>query len=329
MGPCFPRPIELLWENSREMPLPTPQTPEAKTSTEKSRLIENILQLEMPMQVVAENIEAAIKTAVTTREVPPSPVTTPIRARRLALQTMPLEELKALHAKATAQKARQDEAQRFYNKPDARVDYSFWLSMDFWTLDEAMAILCQRDPRVVNRAKIESDLAPKKGVFSGQANPPTAFTKAFLALSQLAERSNAMTHSPRLTPAKVIRWAKGAIGQSVPAPLLAYLEQQSALLPPAEPAPEPSAPVPATTAPDELRKTKVKRAVLLAMSDRWKTVESDFQHAKENGLDAAAKAPGHGMWWREAALDWASRHRELRPEPSSTPLKSSVFHMST
>ena len=195
------------------------------------------------------------------------------------------------------------------------------------SLDEAVAILCQRDPRVVNRAKIESDLAPKRGIFSGKANPPTAFTRDFLALGHLAERSNAMTHSPRLTPAEVIRWAKVAVGQSVPAPLLAYLEQQPALLPPAELAPEPSEPAPATAAPDELRKTKVKRAVLLALSDRWKTVESDFQHAKENGLDAAAKAPGHGMWWKEAALDWASRHRELRPEPSSNQLKSSVFHM--
>lgn len=279
------------------------------------------------MQAVAENIEAAVKTAVTTREVPPSPVTAPIRARRLALQAMPLEELKALHAQATAHTARQDEAKRFYNKPDARVDYSFWLSMDFWTLDEAVAILCQRDPRVVNRAKIESDLAPKKGALSGQANPPTAFTKAFLALSQLAERSNAMTNSPRLTPAEVIRWAKGAIGQNVPAPLLAYLEQKPALLPPAEPAPEPSAPVPATAAPDELRKTKVKRSVLLDMSDRWRTVVSDFQHAKENGLDEAAKAPERSMWWQEAALDWAARHGKLRPEPSSAPLKSSVFRM--
>lgn len=280
------------------------------------------------MQVFAEVAEGAVKTAVTTREVPPSPATAPIRARRIALQAMPLEELKARHAKATAQKAQQDEAQRFYNKPDAKgLDFSFWLSMDFWTLDEAVAILCQRDPRVVNRAKIESDLVPKKGVFSGKTNPPTAFTRDFLALSHLAERSNAMTYSPRLTPAEVIRWAKGAIGQSVPAPLLAYLEQQPALLPPAEPTPEPSAPVPATAAPDELRKTKVKRAVLLAMSDRWESVVSDFQHAKENGLDKAAKAPEHGMWWKEAALDWASRYRELRPEPSSTPLKSSVFRL--
>lgn len=279
------------------------------------------------MQVFAEVAEGAVKAAVTTREVPPSPATAPIRARRLALQAMPLEELSALHARANTQKARQDEAQRFYNKPNARVDFSFWLAMDYWALDEAIAILFQRDPRVVNRAKIESDLAPKRGLLSGQANPPTAFTKAFLALSHLAERSNAMTHSPRLTPAEVIRWAKGAIGQSVPAPLLAYLEQQPALLPPAEPAPEPSEPAPATAAPDELRKTKVKRAVLLDMSDRWRTVVSDFQHAKENGLDEAAKAPERSMWWQEAALDWAARHGKLRPEPSTTPIKSSVFRM--
>ena len=130
MGLCFPCPIELLWENSREMQLHTPNTPEAQASTEKRRLIENTLLLEMSMQVVAETMETAVKTAVTTREVPPSTATAPIRARRLALQAMPLEELKALHAKATAQKARQDEAQRFYNKPDAKgVYYRYWLAI--------------------------------------------------------------------------------------------------------------------------------------------------------------------------------------------------------
>ncbi len=307
-----------------EMQLHTPNTPEAQLSTEKRHLIERILLLEMPMQVFAEAAEGAVKAAATEREVPPSPATAPIRARRIALQEMPLAELKALHAKATAQKAQQDEAQRFYNKPDAKgLDYSFWLSMDFWTLDEAVAILCQRDPRVVNRAKIESDLAPKKGVFSGKTNPPTAFTKDFLALSHLAERSNAMTHSPRLTPTEVIRWATGTIGQGVPAPLLAYLAQQPALPPPAEP--EPLAPDPATATPDELRKTKVKRAVLLAMSDRWKTVVSDFQHAKTNGLHEAAKAIDPTMWWKEAALDWAERHNKLRPTRATALRNSSVF----
>lgn len=81
-----------------------------------------------------------------------------------------------------------------------------------------------------------------------------------------------------------------------------------------------------TPPPVDLRKTKVKRSVLLAMSDRWETVASDFQHAKENGLDEAAKAPEHGMWFLEAALDWAKRHGKLRSEPSSASSKSSVFH---
>lgn len=307
----------------------TPNTPAAQPSTEKRHLIESILLLEMPLQLGLESMEHSLKAANLNRgsEHTPSTATAQVRARRQHLEAHTLDALKTHHAAVIAKRAQHEEAARFYNKPDARVDYRLWLAMDFWTLDEAVAILCQRDPRVVNKATIERDLAPKKGFLPSAPKPSTSFTKAFLELSHLAERSIAMTHSPRLTPAEVIRWAKGAIDQSVPAPLLAYLERQSTLLPPAEPEPEPLAPAPATATPDELRKTKVKRAVLLDMSDRWRTVASDFQHAKENGLDEAAKAPERSMWWQEAALDWAARHGKLRQEPSSAPLRSSVFRM--
>ena len=117
-----------------------------------------------------------------------------------------------------------------------------------------------------------------------------------------------MTQSSKLTPTEVIRWAKGVMGPKVPAPLLAYLDWQPALPLPEEAQQEPPAAATATPPADELRKTKVKRSVLLDMSDRWRTVVSDFQHAKENGLDEAANAPSRSMWWQEAALDWAARH---------------------
>jgi hypothetical protein len=78
---------------------------------------------------------------------------------------------------------------------------------------------------------------------------------------------------------------------------------------------------------DELRGNEVKRVVLLAMAERWPTVASDIQHAKENGLRAAAKAPGRGMWLQEEALEWAERRGKLRPEAQSLASKSSVFRI--
>lgn len=287
---------------------------------EKAHLISRILQFEMPTQVFAESLESAVKAAAVTTAVAPSAVTAPIRARRAALQAMALEDLRALHAAAVTQKAKQDEAQRFYNKREAMADFGYWLSMDFWTLDEAVALLSQRDPRIVNRFTIEDHLAPKKGLLSGPRNQPTAFTKFFLTLSHLAERSNAMTHSPRLTPAEVIRWAKGVMGPQVPAPLLAYLDGQLALPPPEEARQEPPAAAPATQPADELRKTKVKRAALMRLKNVWPTVANDLQHANRNGLAEAAKSTEFGLWWEEAALHWARVNGRLDKAPSGSPL---------
>lgn len=297
----------------------TSQSPEAKLSMEKAHLISFILQFEMPKQVFAESMESAVK-AVATREIAPSAVTAPIRARRAALEAMALEDLRGLHAAAVAQKAKQDEAQRFYNKREAMADFGYWLSMDFWTLDEAMALLSQRDPRVVNRFTIEDHLAPKKGLLSGPRNQPTAFTKFFLTLSHLAERSNAMTHSPRLTPVEVIRWAKGVMGPQVPTQLLAYLDGQPALPPTEEARQEPPAAAAATRPADELRKTKVKRAALMQLENVWPTVVNDLQHANRNGLAEAAKSTEFGLWWEEAALHWARVNGRLDKAPSGSPL---------
>lgn len=303
------------------------QTPDAKLSMEKDRLISDLLQLEMPSQCALELFEKTLRATVPKAPREPIPQTASIRARRTELQALPVENLRQLLARTTAENARREEAKRFYNQRNAMADFEYWLGMDFWSLDEAVALLNHRDPRTVNRAAIEADIAPKRGKPSGAGNAPTPFTKFFLDLSHRAERSNALTYASKLTPTEVIRWAKGVMGPKVPAPLLAYLDGQPALPPPKEAQQEPQAAATATPTADELRKTKVKRSVLLDMSDRWRTVVSDFQHAKENGLDEAAKAPERSMWWQEAALDWAARHGKLRSEPSSTPLKSSVFRL--
>lgn len=297
------------------------QTPDATSSMEKDRLIKAILKLEMPFQLELESLAENIRAVLPKAAQEPVPQTAAIRARRAELQTLPEDDLRQLLARTTAEKSRQEEARRFYNQPNAIANFAYWLGMDFWSLDEAVALLTARDPRIVNRATIEADIAPKRGKPPGAGNQPTTFTKLFLNLSHLAERSNAMTHSPRLTPVEVIRWAKGVMGAKVPAPLLAYLDGLPALPPPEKASQEPSAAAPATQPADELRKTKVKRAALMQLENVWPTVANDLQHANRNGLAEAAKSTDYALWWEEAALHWARINGRLLSTPTASSLQ--------
>jgi len=304
--------------------LQEPKTPEAEQAQTRERLIARILQAERPIEVFAESMEAAIHAVQP--QTGASGATQGIKARRLALQAMPLEDLRALHSALLAKQAKEDEAKRFYNQPKAMADYNYWLAMDFWSLDEAVVLLTKRDPREVNRQTIDEYLAPKKSLFAGQPNEHTPFTQFYRALRLRAERSNAMTRSPRLTPAEAIQWGQSVLGDKLPAPLSDYLKGRGAN----QQLTDGSAPHTNTAEPPQplntLKKTPVKRGVLMALSDRWPTVESDFQHSKENGLYEAAKAPGHGMWWREAVLDWAERHGKLSATPLTSVPSNSIFN---
>jgi len=300
--------------------LQKPQTPEADQAQARARLIASILQAERPIEVFAESMESAIHAVQS--QTGASAATQGIKARRLALQAMPLEDLRALHSALLAKQAKEAEAKRFYNQPKAMADYNYWLGMDFWSLDEAVVLLTKRDPREVNRQTIDEYLAPKKGLFAGRPNEPTPFTQFYRALRLRAERSNAMTHSERLTPVEVIRWAKGVMGPQVPAPLLAYLDGQPALSPPEEARQESPATAPETTRTEELRKTKVKRAALMRLENIWPTVANDLQHANRNGLAKAAKSEDYSLWWEESALHWARLNGRLSNTPPASSLQA-------
>lgn len=277
--------------------------------------------LEMPQGIVRESIENAANAISNNLGQAPAPTTatSTVKARRIALHAMELDALKGIHAAATLTQARQEEAKRFYNKPEAMANYDYWLAMDFWTLEEAVALIARRNPRVVNRASVANDLAPKKGLFSGPTNPPTAFTKFFDSLLHYAERSNAMTHSPRLTPTEAIQWARSVLGQKVPEPLLAYLEKQP--LPAPVTSSEAASPAPDNRTLEERKKTKVKRAALLKLEQVWPTVANDLQHSNRNGLADAAKTQDFGLWWEEDALQWARANGRL-----NEPLPQSALH---
>lgn len=70
-----------------------------------------------------------------------------------------------------------------------------------------------------------------------------------------------------------------------------------------------------------------KAALVKANATTWPTIEADFNHASENGLSSAAKAPGHGNWFETAALAWAKQRGKITEPNGAAPIVNSVFAM--
>ena len=68
-----------------------------------------------------------------------------------------------------------------------------------------------------------------------------------------------------------------------------------------------------------------RRAAVKKHKDVWPTIEADFNHASENGLSNAAKAPPHGEWYETALLDWAAQRGKLVEPKKSLESVNSVF----
>jgi len=63
---------------------------------------------------------------------------------------------------------------------------------------------------------------------------------------------------------------------------------------------------------DKIKIERRKRSALIReLSSKWPNIESDLRHAGENGLNAAAKLPEHGVWNLTAALNWAEERGKL------------------
>lgn len=144
-------------------------------------------------------------------------------ARAAAVTAGQVERLKIKKAKAEAK-----ERARFYNQPPAMADFGFWAKAESWTVDDAVALLLGRDPRVVTRDALRIELASGTGLMQlGDPLPRSVFHDACDDLRLLIERSDALTAS-RLNPGDVVAWAQRTGAANVPPGLLA-------MLPPAPP----------------------------------------------------------------------------------------------
>lgn len=278
--------------------------------------VDAVLKLEMPLLPFAQSMYDGM--ALSGKQIPkPEPL---VQAERRKAELMALSEpeLRQIHDRllreqqeAEARRLAAVEAAKFYNTPNARAAYGYWLAMDSWSLDEAVALLLGRDPRVVSWEAISRELEPK-GIFFKTTAPPSRFVKAYLDLRKLAQGADAMTASPRVRPADAARWFAHRLGLQLPE----GLRHLATAAHPAAPEPagkhsEDTGEETQPTPPKQPAATLVKRAALRKLSDRWPTVENDLNHADRNGLREAAKAPERGMWREEDALEWARREGKL------------------
>jgi hypothetical protein len=112
-------------------------------------------------------------------------------------------------AQATAKAAKQ-EASRFYNQPTAKPDHDFWSKMEYWTFDEAIALLLDKNPKVLTPAAVKKDRAAETSqLLLPTQLPRSAFLDLYEQLYELARRSTVMNQA-RLSPIKVIQWAEGS-----------------------------------------------------------------------------------------------------------------------
>jgi hypothetical protein len=311
-----------------DQPAKLPSLPSAEQAW-----VDAILDLENPNWRMFQALANTVKHTTNDAAHEQPAVLLKVALRKVELAALDIGELQALHASLEAKQARALEAKRFYRQPAAQANFPYWLAMDFWTLDEAIALLLGKNPEIVNPATIAKDLEQPNGFFARVANPPTDFTKFFKAAHLKAQHAKAMTTAKHLTPVEVARWGQSFLGKHLPNPLaelLANAPPEAATVTVAVPVTETASEAPvilrpvtvtAGTAqhPDATIRTLVNKAALLAQVAIWRTVDNDLHHAQRNGLAAAAKAEGRNQWWQEAAIDWAVRNGKIVPKNPTAP----------
>lgn len=92
--------------------------------------------------------------------------------------------------------AENKERTRFFNLPSADADIEYWSKVEFWTLDESIALLLGKSPEVVNWDSV----SPLVNV--------SAFAKQYERLRNLALRATAMNRGQTaIYPDAVMAWA--------------------------------------------------------------------------------------------------------------------------
>jgi len=120
------------------------------------------------------------------------------------LNAMPKEELQTL-LKTEKEKERQElktkleleEKQRFFNRPDAKADFSHWSKASYWTLDEAVALSFGKAPETVSWDQVN--------IFT----KISSFANQYAKTRDLVLRARTMQQlSDPIIPGVFLAWAK-------------------------------------------------------------------------------------------------------------------------
>jgi hypothetical protein len=123
---------------------------------------------------------------------------------------MPLDEIQRLLADESQKelakrkaRAELDESLRFFNRPSAACDSLHWSRMDYWAVEEAVALSLGKNPKLVNWETIEPFLVVDSNGFT------STLAKEFDERLQVARRAVAMKklHDPE-RPSNFIRWTE-------------------------------------------------------------------------------------------------------------------------
>ncbi len=112
---------------------------------------------------------------------------------------LPHDQLLSLYDAARAgalEDARREESERFFNLPHAAADFDHWSKMEYWSLDEAVALSMGKAPEVVSWDKIKAfkEVSP--------------FVRQYARLRDLTERAKvAQKLFDAVLPTIFIRWA--------------------------------------------------------------------------------------------------------------------------
>ena len=195
-------------------------------SKSRSQLIESILakdwQVVLPHQLL--EAVAAWKSDAPRDEL--NKAKARVQTKRESLSTLTDAELKhrydkmladdkasdvAAAAKTQAKqvaKAVAKEATRFYNQPNARPNFAHWCAMEYWTFDEAIALLLAMNPTVFTAAAVNRELSKSAAILLfPPPQPRPAFLTRYVDLCALAQRASVMSGS-RLKPVAVVVWAE-------------------------------------------------------------------------------------------------------------------------
>lgn len=148
--------------------------------------VEAILQMRFSLALTLAPLAKAIAVKFNT----PNEVVDNIEAERRRLLALPPTELQREYAREAAAM----EARQFYNVPSAMADFAHWSQMDYWSVEEAVALLLGREPSVVNSASLKK-------------HQTSRFALRYTKLLQIAQRSEAFGNADRIRPADAVDWA--------------------------------------------------------------------------------------------------------------------------